>query len=134
MKFISQDKIFTNTIKSLVGSHISRNDFFGDFTFIESNVKEDNVYKLDNVRTSATRNTSFYHDDGFGVDLYPNNEYIYFGDTKNMPYGDKTIDELKVLSSNIIDSSLLVNLFLYIYAYNHDTLISDMLLSLVKYA
>ena len=37
------------------------------------------------------------------IDKYPNNEYIYYGDTKNLPYGDKTIDELKVLSSNIID-------------------------------
>ena len=34
---------------------------------------------------------------------YPNNEYIYYGDTKNIPYGDKTIDELKILSSNIIE-------------------------------
>ena len=37
------------------------------------------------------------------IDKYPNNEYIYYGDTMNIPYGDKTIDELKVLSSNIID-------------------------------
>ena len=34
---------------------------------------------------------------------YPNNEYIYYGDTKNIPYGDKSIKELKILSSNIID-------------------------------
>lgn len=25
---------------------------------------------------------------------HPNNEYFYYGDTLNMPYGDKTIDEL----------------------------------------
>lgn len=37
------------------------------------------------------------------VSTYPNNEYIYFGDTKNIPYGDKSIDELKRLSSNIIE-------------------------------
>lgn len=37
------------------------------------------------------------------IDKYPNNEYIYYGDTKNIPYGDKSIDELKVLASNIID-------------------------------
>lgn len=34
---------------------------------------------------------------------YPNNEYIYYGDTKNIPYGNKTIEELKLLASNIID-------------------------------
>ncbi|MBQ9072739.1 MAG: glutamate racemase [Bacilli bacterium] len=37
------------------------------------------------------------------IEKYPNNEYIYYGDTKNIPYGDKTIDELKVLSSNIVN-------------------------------
>lgn len=37
------------------------------------------------------------------VSKYPNNHYIYYGDTKNIPYGNKTIDELKILSSNIIE-------------------------------
>jgi len=32
----------------------------------------------------------------------PNNEYIYFGDTLNVPYGDKTKEELLKLSTNII--------------------------------
>ena len=34
---------------------------------------------------------------------YPNNEYIYYGDTLNLPYGNKTIKELETLSSNIIE-------------------------------
>ncbi len=34
---------------------------------------------------------------------YPNNEYIYYGDTKNLPYGDKTKEELLAFASNIID-------------------------------
>ena len=37
------------------------------------------------------------------IDKYPNNQYIYYGDTKNIPYGDKSIEELKLLSSNIMD-------------------------------
>ena len=37
------------------------------------------------------------------IKKYPNNEYIYFGDTKNLPYGDKTKDELMKLASNAID-------------------------------
>lgn len=37
------------------------------------------------------------------LEKYPNNEYIYYGDTKNIPYGDKSIEELKVLSSDIIE-------------------------------
>ena len=37
------------------------------------------------------------------IKKYPNNEYIYYGDTKNLPYGNKSIEELKELSSNIIE-------------------------------
>jgi len=34
---------------------------------------------------------------------YPNNEYIYYGDTLNIPYGNKSISELYKLSSKIIE-------------------------------
>ena len=34
---------------------------------------------------------------------YPNNEYIYFGDTKNLPYGDRTKKELMRLAVQAID-------------------------------
>lgn len=34
---------------------------------------------------------------------YPNNEYIYLGDTKNLPYGSKTTKELEELSSNDVE-------------------------------
>jgi len=34
---------------------------------------------------------------------YPNNEYIYFGDTLNLPYGTKSKEELKKLASLDID-------------------------------
>ena len=37
------------------------------------------------------------------IKKYPNNEYIYFGDTKNLPYGDKTKEELMKLSIEAID-------------------------------
>ena len=37
------------------------------------------------------------------IDKYPNNHYIYYGDTKNLPYGDKSVEELKELASNIIE-------------------------------
>ena len=37
------------------------------------------------------------------IEKYSNNEYVYYGDTKNIPYGDKSIEELKELSSNSID-------------------------------
>lgn len=34
---------------------------------------------------------------------YPNEEYIYVGDNKNLPYGTKTKEELLTLASKIID-------------------------------
>lgn len=34
---------------------------------------------------------------------YPNNEYIYFGDTLNLPYGTKCINELEERSDKIIN-------------------------------
>lgn len=36
-------------------------------------------------------------------DKYPNNEYIYIGDNKNSPYGDKTKEELYSYATRIID-------------------------------
>lgn len=33
---------------------------------------------------------------------HPNNEYFYYGDTKNVPYGDKTIEELYDCVKDII--------------------------------
>lgn len=36
-------------------------------------------------------------------DKYPNNEYIYIGDNKNSPYGDKTKEELFGYASRIVD-------------------------------
>ena len=34
------------------------------------------------------------------IKKYPNNEYIYYGDTLNVPYGNKSREELLVLSKN----------------------------------
>ena len=36
------------------------------------------------------------------IKKYPNNEYIYYGDTIHLPYGEKTKDELKEYSDKII--------------------------------
>ena len=37
------------------------------------------------------------------VKKYPHNHYIYYGDTRNLPYGNKSKDELIKLSNNIIE-------------------------------
>jgi len=50
------------------------------------------------------------------IDKYPNNEYIYYGDTENIPYGDKSIDELKVLASNIVEFLISKNVDMIVIA------------------
>ena len=36
------------------------------------------------------------------INMHPNAHYIYYGDTKNLPYGNKTKEELTLLAHNII--------------------------------
>lgn len=40
------------------------------------------------------------------INTYPNHEYIYYGDTKNVPYGNKSIEELEKLVDNIFQFML----------------------------
>lgn len=47
---------------------------------------------------------------------YPLNDYIYFGDTLNIPYGTKDIDTLYTLSCNIIDFLISNNVDLIVIA------------------
>ena len=47
---------------------------------------------------------------------YPNNDYIYYGDTKNLPYGNKTKDELYHLGKKAIDFLLTKNVDIIIIA------------------
>ena len=37
------------------------------------------------------------------IDRYPLNDYIYLGDTKNLPYGSKTKDELLTLAKHNVE-------------------------------
>lgn len=50
------------------------------------------------------------------IKKYPHHEYIYFGDTKNLPYGDKTKEELMNLASEAINFLLTKNVDLIIIA------------------
>lgn len=50
------------------------------------------------------------------IKKYPNNEYIYFGDTKNLPYGDKSKEELMKLAKEAIDFLLTKKVELIIIA------------------
>ena len=35
--------------------------------------------------------------------VLPDENYIYYADTKNIPYGDKTVEQLKLFTKNILD-------------------------------
>ena len=50
------------------------------------------------------------------IKKFPNNEYFYFGDTKNLPYGDKTKEELMKLACNAIDFLLTKNVDIIVIA------------------
>ena len=50
------------------------------------------------------------------IDKYPDNDYIYFGDTINMPYGSKNIDELKKLARYNVEFLLKYNVDIIIIA------------------
>ena len=63
-----EDTVYTNTIKAISGSIASRYDIFGDFSYVESNIKEGDVYKLDNICAWANNSTVYFHESGFGVD------------------------------------------------------------------
>lgn len=51
-------------------------------------------------------------------DEYPNNEYVYIGDNKNSPYGDKTKEELFTYASRIIDYFISLDINLIVIACN----------------
>lgn len=50
------------------------------------------------------------------INKYPNNEYIYYGDTLNIPYGNKTKSELLKLAKNNVDFLSMKNVDIIIIA------------------
>ena len=50
------------------------------------------------------------------INKYPNNEYIYYGDTLNLPYGSKTKEELLELSKNDVEFLVSKNVDIIIIA------------------
>ena len=69
---VAEDIVFTNTIKAITGAEVKHDDCFGDFTYVESNIKEGGIFKMTNVKVQATDKTIFVNNDvQFGVDLFP---------------------------------------------------------------
>ena len=50
------------------------------------------------------------------IKKYPNNDYIYYGDTLNVPYGKKTIEELNELSKKDVEYLINKNVDIIIIA------------------
>ena len=55
------------------------------------------------------------------VKLMPNENYIYFGDSKNAPYGIKSVEEIKKLSFNAVDFLVKKNIKALVVACNTAT-------------
>ena len=81
---VAETKVFTNTIKTVLGSVMKRNDCIGSFEYVESNIKDDSIYKMTNVRAQVTDATTFaikwkdpkYDKDGNIVEEY---NHTWFG-------------------------------------------------------
>ena len=50
------------------------------------------------------------------IERYPDNEYIYFGDTANLPYGSKSTEELKKMAKHNVELLLSFNVDLVVIA------------------
>lgn len=71
---VAEDIVFTNTIKAISGAEIKHDDCFGDFNYVESNIKDGGIFKMTNVRAQVTNKTPLLSQiDGvhFGVDVFP---------------------------------------------------------------
>lgn len=73
-----EDKIYTNTIKLIEGNTLCRTDNFGDWNYIECNIKDDTEFRICNIRAQVTENTRFatdykQTDITIGVDSFPSN-------------------------------------------------------------
>ena len=71
----AEDKVFTNTIKAITGAEIKHDDCFGDFNYVECNVKDNSIFKMTNVNAQVTANTVYAvkypnTEDFFGVDVF----------------------------------------------------------------
>ena len=81
-----EDKVFTNTIKAIHGAEVKRDDCFGSFDYVECNIKDNTVFKMDNVRAQVSTNTVFgckYPSSAvFGVDVFPKKETLTENDAQ----------------------------------------------------
>lgn len=75
-----EDEVFTNTIKSISAGGINRQDNFGEFSYVECNIKDDNLFKIHNIKAQVTDNTvfgiSYPQSDYFGVDPFPTTAFV----------------------------------------------------------
>lgn len=79
----AENIVFTNTIKSIYAAGIKRHDSFGDFNYVECNIKDGTIFNMTNVSVQATPDTTFaneYSSDqefmSLGVTTFPSNEYV----------------------------------------------------------
>lgn len=81
MHAAAEDKVFTNTIKAIHGNELKRIDNFGDFSYVQCNIKDTDVFRLGNVSTQVTTSTVFGSKENndyeiFGVDVFPTNNDV----------------------------------------------------------
>ena len=118
----AEDKVFTNTIKTIHAGEICRNDIFNDYEYVESNIKDDSVFFLNNVRAQVTSDTVFgiqYPESGsdytnvktFGVDIFPSDSVVNENNIKTFAQqyytGPGVIVPIELVLPNRIESDFI---------------------------
>lgn len=73
-----EDIVYTNTIKSVVGTSVCRTDTIGDLNYVSCNISDTDEFRISNVRAQVTEDTVFKTDYvqtnvTIGVDEFPDN-------------------------------------------------------------
>ena len=131
---VPEYKVFTNTIKGITGATTKRDDSFDDFVYVESNIKEDSVFKMSNVQTQVTESTLYgtgtmykkYNDEyiecatNFGVDPFTSNGVV-----------DK--DSINLFASNYYTGpGVIIPIRLYIANQSNKDFIKETIIDLIE--
>lgn len=100
----AEDTVFTNTIKSIHNGFSSRHDYIGSFNYVQSNIKNDDIFSISNIRAQVSPKTVFgilNTNEFFGVDEFPSQDIILQKSNFNYYTGPGAIIPIELVLSNI---------------------------------
>lgn len=118
-----EDTVFTNTLKNIHAGTVKRDDLFGDFSYVNCNIKDNDKFYLSNVRAQVTADTLFgilsdnikYHVATGNIKIYNkpynvvnNNKVIVNGLNCIFENGKVTVNGIKY-DTTVIDGIVTIN-------------------------